>query len=415
MSIVNQPRTRNLLTELKQMQQSNNLKPALGLLDYFAVLIKHIRLIAGITLIATIITVIYTLLLPNIYTAKAMILPVEEDKGLMGSMMGQFGGLAGIAGVGLGGPTKADLYMTMLKSETVKDPLIDRFKLMEVYKKKLRVDVYSALDKNIIVTVGKKDGVITIAVNDKNPKLAAEMANACLEELGKQAVRLNMTSAGKNRVYLEERLAAARADLAKAEDLLKAFQSKNKTVSATDQAKATIEGVAQLRAQLAAQEVQLANLRRQFTESSQQVKTARSTVTNLQEQIGKLEGMGSGISSMPSVGNMPQLAQEYLRLMRDFKLQETLVELLTKQYEVTKLSEAKDVSPFQVLQVAKLPERKSKPHRSLLVIVACLTAFVCSVYVAFVREQIEKMPEEDKKRWATMKRRLIPYPNGIFK
>lgn len=365
--------------------------PAPGLLDYFFVLLKHRRLIAGFTLAATIISIIVVLLLPSIYTARAMILPVEEDKGIMGAMMGQLGGLSGIAGSGLGGPTKADLYRTMLKSETVKDPLIDRFKLMEVYKKKLRVDVYTALDKNIIITVGKKDGVITIAVSDKSPQLAAEMANAYLEVLGKQAVRLNMTSAGKNRVYLEERLAAARADLAKAEDLLKAFQSKNKTVSATDQAKATIEGVAQLRAQLAAQEVQLANLRRQFTESSQQVKTAKSTVANLQEQIGKLEGIGGGSSSIPSVGSMPQLAQEYLRLMRDFKLQETLVELLTKQYEVTKLSEAKDVSPFQVLQVAKVPERRSKPLRKKVVMIAFLLAFVGSCVVVLARDNFQKM------------------------
>lgn len=371
------------------------------LLDYLTVLHKHIRLIIGITLTATIIAVIYTLLLPNIYTAKAMILP-EEDKGLMGGMMGQLGGLAGIAGAGFGGPTKADLYVTMLKSETVNDPLIDRFKLMEAYKEKLRVDVYSALNKNVIVTIGKKDNVITIAVNDKSPKLASEMANGYLEELGKQAVRLNMTSAGKNRVYLEERLASARADLAKAEDLLKAFQSKNKTVSVTEQAKATIEGVAELRANLAVQEVQLATLRRQFTESNQQVKTAKATVANLQEQIGKLEGMGSGSSSIPSVGSMPQLGQEYLRLMRNFKIQETLVELLTKQYEIAKLSEAKDVTPFQVLQVAKVPERKSKPARSKIVLTVVFCTIFLSICLAFILDIIARMPDADRIHWKSL-------------
>ncbi|MFZ2950791.1 MAG: Wzz/FepE/Etk N-terminal domain-containing protein [Desulfuromonadaceae bacterium] len=388
-------------------RSSNPAPGSSGLLDYLAVLLKHRRLIAGFTLTATILSVIVVLQLPNIYTAKAMILPVDDDKGGMGVMMGQLGGLAGISGVALGGPTKADLYMTMLRSETVRDPLIDRFKLMEVYKAKFRVDAYTALNKNVIVSAGKKDGVITIAVDDKNPKLAAELANAYVDELGRQAVRLNMSSAGKNRVYLEERLAATRADLAKAEDALKNFQSKNKAVSVTDQARATIEGVAQLRAQLAAQEVQLAAFQRQFTESSQEVKTTKATVANLRAQIGKLEGSGGGSSSIPSVGSMPQLGQEYLRLMRDFKIQETLVELLTKQYEVTKLSEVKDVSPFQVLQVAKVPERKSKPHRSLLVIIAFFAAFVCSIYVAFILEHIDKMPEEDKNRWANMKRRLF--------
>jgi len=383
--------------------------PTVNLLDYVAVLLKQRRLIAGITVAATILSIIIVLLLPSIYTAKAMILPMEDDKGVMGAMLGQLGGLAGIAGAGLGGPTKAELYMTMLKSETVKDPLIDRFKLLEVYKAKFRVDAYTALDRNVMITTGKKDGVISIAVNDKNPQRAAEMANAYVEELGRLAVRLNMIAAGNNRVYLEERLASAHAELARAEDALKSFQAQNKAVSVTDQAKATIEGVAQLRAQLAVQEVQQATLRRQFTESSQEVKTATATVANLRAQIGELEGMGGGSSSIPSVGNMPQLGQEYLRLMRDFKIQETLVELLTKQYEVTKLSEVKDVSPFQVLQVAKVPEKKSKPVRSKIVAITFILALVGTCTFILARDNFQKMPVANKNRLKDMLMSVVSF------
>ena len=112
---------------------------------------------------------------------------------------------------------------------------------------------------------------------------------------------------------------------------------------------------------------------------------------NLRVQIGELEGAGGGSSSIPSVGSMPQLGQEYIRLMRDFKIQETLVELLTKQYEVTKLSEVKDVSPFQILQVAKVPERRSKPVRRKVVSIAFLLAFVGSCVVVLVRDNFQKM------------------------
>jgi uncharacterized protein involved in exopolysaccharide biosynthesis len=361
------------------------------LLDYVAIIIKHSRLIACFTIGSVVLAALVTFFMPDIYTARTMILPIEDDKGVLGSMLGQLGGLSGISGTGvLGGPTKADLYVTMLKSETVKDPIIDRFKLMEVYKSKLRVYAYTALDRNIVISAGKKDGVLSIDVSDKNPKRAAEMANAYVEELGRLAIRLNMTSAGKNRIYLEERISAAHTDLAKAEDALKSFQLKNKAVSVNDQTRATIEGVAQLRAQLAAQEVRLATFQRQFTESSQEVKTTKTTVANLREQIGKLEGMGGGSSSIPSVGSMPQLGQEYMRLMRDFKIQEMLVELLTKQYEMTKLSEVKDVSPFQVLQVAKAPERRSKPVRRKVVTIAFLLAFVGSCVVVLVRDDFQK-------------------------
>lgn len=378
-----------------------------GLLDYLAVILKHRRMVFGIVLAAVIITAVYASLLPNIYTAKVMILPLETDKAGVGVALGQLGEAAGIAGLGMGGSSITDLHMTMLRSETVRDPLIERFKLMEAYKARRRSEAYAALDRNVDISAGKKDGVITIAVDDKDPRRAAEMANACVEELGKMAVRLNTSSAGNNRVYLEERLAEARADLATAEDALKVFQSRNKAVSVTDQARATIDSVAQLRAQLAAQEVQLATIRRQFTESSQEAKNTRTAIANLRAQIGSLEGAGGGSSAVPSVGSMPRLGQEYARLMREFKIQETLVELLSKQYEVAKLSEVKDVSPFQVLQIAKIPDSKSKPHRTLMVLIAALTSLLCSIYLAFLREHLDRMSEQDKMQWYSLRNRLL--------
>ena len=372
-----------------------------GLLDYLTVIFKHRRMIFRITLAVAIITTIYTLFLPNIYTAKTLILPNQDDKGMMSAMMGQLGGLAGLAGgagVPLGGPTTTDLYVTMLKSEAVKDPIIARFKLQEVYDNKYLVDSYKVLDKNVAITAGKKDGVITIAVSDKDPQRAAAMANGYVEELGSLAVRLNVTGAGQNRTFLEDRLSKAKGDLVKAEENLKAFQTKNKAVQVNAQAEATIKGVAELRAQLAVQEVQLATYRRQFTESSQEVKNLATSVANLRGQIAKLEG-GGGSSAIPSVGSVPSIGQEYVRLMREFKIQESLVELLTKQYEMARLSEAKDISPFQVIQSAKVPERKSEPYRSKIVIFAFLSAFFLSVFFAFICSYLENLPKEDKARW----------------
>ncbi|BCS54998.1 polysaccharide chain length determinant protein [Geobacter sp. SVR] len=351
---------------------------------------------------AALLTALITLFMPNIYTATTLILASEDDKAGMSAMMAQLGGLAGLAGGSLGGPTKTDLYVSMLRSEAVKDPIIDRYKLLDVYKAKFRVDAYKTLDTKAMISAGKKDGIITIAVNDKDPKRAADMANGYVEELGKLAVRLSMSGAGKNRLFLEERLTTAKADLTRAEDELKAFQSRNKMVNVTEQAKASIEGVAQLRAQLAVQEVQLAALQRQFTDSSQEVKRARTSVENMKRQIARLEGSG-GNSSIPSVGSVPQLGQDYLRLMREFKIQETMVELLTKQYEMARLSESKDLSPFQVLQKAKVPEKKSKPARSKLVIVATFVTFFFSVLFAFAREGFARMPEKELERWKSLR------------
>lgn len=380
----------------------------INLLDLLLVLAKHRKMIVGVPFIVAVVTAIITLFMPNIYTAKTMILPGDEDKGMMGAMMAQMGGLANLAGGALGGPTKTDLYVTMLKSETVKDPIIDRFRLMQVYEAKFRTDAYETLDAKVTISAGKKDGVLSISVDDKDPKRAAAMANAYVDELGTLAAGLSMTGAGKNRSFLEGRLVAAKANLAQAEEALKVFQSKYKAVSVTDQAKASIEGVAQLRAQLAVQEVQLATLQRQFTDNSQEVKSARSTISNIRGQIARLEGAGDN-SSIPSVGSVPKLGQEYVRLMREFKIQETLVELLTKQYEMNKLTEAKNVSPFQLLQKAKVPERKSKPKRALIVIMSTFVSGFLMVLVAFLREFGANMNDEDRKRFHELKG-MLPLP-----
>lgn len=372
--------------------------PEISLTDLLLVIARHKKMILYTTLGAALLTAVITLCMPNIYTATTLILASEDDKGGMSAMMAQLGGLASIAGSSLGGPSKTDLYVSMLKTETVRDPIIDHFKLMDVYKAKFRADAYTVLNSNSSISTGKKDGIITISVSDKDPKRAAEMANGYVEELGKLAAGMSSSGAGRNRQFLEERLAAAKADSVRAGDALKAFQTKNKMVNVTEQAKASIEGVAQLRGQLAVQEVQLAAMQRQFTDSSQEVKQSRVAVNNLRGQIARLEG-GGGNSSIPSVGSVPQLGQDYVRLMRDAKIQETMVELLTKQYEMARLSESKDLSPFQVLQKAKVPERKSKPVRSKLVLTSTFTALFFSLILVFVQESLRGMSDENKRRW----------------
>lgn len=371
------------------MQPSNEQPNTLAtLLDYYRIIANRKKMIAAVTASAAVIAVVYSLSLPSIYTAKAMLVPTQEEKSPLSGLMGQVGGIMGLTGGSFGGPTQSELYVTMLKSDTVKDALVDRFKLMEVYKSKFHSDANQRLESLTSIGAGKKDGVVTIAVEDKDPKRAADLANAYIDELGKMAVKLNMTGAGKNRAFLEERLAKAKGDLAQAEESLKQFQTKNKVIDITGQSKASIEGIAKLKAELAAQEVRLATLRRQFTDSSQEVKTASVTVQNLKSQVAKFEG-GSSDSTLPSVSAMPSIGQEYLRLMREFKMQETLVELLTKQYEIAQYTESKDVFPLQIIQKARTPDRRSKPKRSLIVLAFTFYAFALSALAAIIINRVK--------------------------
>lgn len=405
------------MSELPNKFINNNNEPASGfeqstssstdysLLDYLLIIAKHKKMILGTTFVIAVLTAIISLLMPNIYTGKTMILPADEDKGmLMGAMLSQIAGIGGGGGGGgglsgiLGGVSKAEMYITILKSEAIKDPIIDKFKLMELYEAKYRVDAYKKLGGSSKFTAGKKDGIITIEVDAKDPKLAAALANSYVDELGKLVAGLGMTGSGRNRIFLEKRLVEAKADLAKAEDDLKAFQSKNKAISLPDQARATIEGVGQLRAQLAMQEVQLHSLQSQFTDGSQEIKTAKASIASIRSQLAALEGKGEGSSSIPSVGSVPQLGQEYVRRMREFKIQETVLELLTKQYEMVKINEVKDVSPFQVIQKASLPERKSKPFRSLIVLVITFFAGILMACLAILKEHIKQMQSEEREQ-----------------
>lgn len=384
----------------------------INLLDYLEILARNWRMIVKTVIIAAFVSVLYSLTLKNIYSATTRILPPQrESSGLMGMLMGASGGMGSLASDLLGKGSAAEMYISILNSEEISDRIIDRFKLMEVYKTKYRLDAYKRLDRKVEISSGKKDGIIVITVNDKDPKQAAAIANAYVDELSKLLVRLNFVDAGKNRGYLETRLIKARADLVAAEDALKAFQAKNKIVSAPEQAQASIGGIAQLQGQLAVQEVQLATLQRQFTENSQEVKTAKASIANLRGQIARLEGQGSG-GAVPGVGTMPELGQQYLRLMREFKIQETIVELLTKQYEMAKLSEAKDVVNVQVIQAARVPDKKAKPKRSKIVLTVTFAAGFMAVLYAFIREAAARMSPEDRERWQKI-RSLLPDLSGL--
>lgn len=386
----------------------------INLLDYLEVVAKNWRMIVRTTIIAAVLSVAYSLCLSNIYTATSRILPPQQDSsGLMGMLMGGAGGgMGGMAADLLGKGTPADMYVGILSSEAISDTIIDRFKLMDVYEQKYRVETYKLLDKKVDIAAGKKDGIISIVVEDKDPKLATAIANAYVEELGKLLAKLNITGAGQNRAYLEERLTKAKVDLVKAEDALKVFQSKNKAIDITNQAKASIEGVAMLNAQLAVQEAQLSALLSQFTNSTQEVQNIKATIRNLKGQIARLEGTQRG-SSIPTVGSVPDLGQEYIRLTREFKIQESLVELLTKQNELAKLSEAKDTTGIQVIQSAREPDKKTKPKRSMIVLATTFVTGFGAVLYAFIREAGERMPPEDRERWDRI-RRLLPRPSEFI-
>jgi len=378
----------------------------INLLELLRMLVRNLPLIARATGVAVLLSLVVSLALNNVYTARATLLPPQKDSGggaaaLLASIGG--GGLAGLAG-GLGGGS-ADLYLGILKSRSVSDAVISRMNLHVELESKNADDTRKKLQKLVRFQVGK-DGIITISADYKDSAKAALLANTFVDELQKKSLQLNLTKAGTERSFLEKRLVLAKQDLKSAEEEMKSFQEKNKTIKADDQVKVAVEAIARLRAEIVSKEVQLAALRNSMTDENSEVSALLAGLSRLRKQLNSMSGTGEPGGVIPSVGNAPSIGVEYIRRLRELKIQEALFEQLTKQFELAKINEARDSSAIQVLDEAVAPLRKSKPSRALIVIFSAMTAFFCAVIFVFIREYLSRLSPEDSAIMAEMREAL---------
>ena len=384
----------------------------INLLDYLVVLLKRKRLIMGITFGAAIITAIISLIMPPIYRAETKILPPQQGSSMATQFLSQLGSAAGLVGGAVGGAvgikTPNDLYIGLLKSRLVLDGVIDRFKLMELYKTKSRENARRGLADTLKARDDKKSGIITIGVEDKDPKRAADMANAFVEELKNMNKGLAVTEAGQRRLFFEEQLKDTKEALIKAEDSMEGFQERTGAIKIDEQAKAVIEGIANLRAQIAAKEVGLKVMRTYATPQNPDIQRAEEELRGMREQLGRLETRSGGHNPDPLMptGRIPALGTEYIRKLREFKYQEALYEILLKQYEAARLDEARDAAIIQVIEKAIPPEKRVKPKRKQMVMIATFSGLFFSVFAAFFMEYIEKLKSnpEDKVRLEAIKK-----------
>ena len=367
----------------------------ISLLDILIVLAKHKKLILGLPFLAALITAGITLLMPNWYTATTKILPPQQSQSSAAAMLGQLGALAGVAGGSLGIKNPNDVFVAMLKSRTIADAIIERFKLKELYDEKYLQDTRKELGNNVSISSGK-DGVITVEVDDKDPKRAADMANTYVEELEKLTLKLAVGEAGQRRLFFEKRLKQAKDDLTQAEIELTKYQKQKGVIDPKGQAGLTISAAAALRAQITAKEVQLASLRSNATSENPDLRRAQEELASLRVEMAKISRGGSGEIGdvLVSMGKAPEEGAEYFRRFRDMKYYETLYQLLAKQYEVAKIDEAKDAALIQVLDKAITPERKTKPKRLLIALLTGIVAGFLGMLWAFVKEALDRARHE---------------------
>jgi len=348
----------------------------ISLLDLLQVVVENLRLLVLGPLLVGLLALGYTFTITPTFTATTKFMPPQQQASGAASLLASLGSLGGLAGAASGLKSPADQYVAFLKSRSVEDALIDRFKLTERYEQKLKDDTRTTLESVARVSSGK-DGLITIEVDDKDPVFAADLANAHVDELGHLLKRLAVTEAQQRRVFFEKQLSSAKDNLVKAEQALKSSGVSSDTLKSDP--KAAVEGLARLKAGITAQEIKLASMRGYLSESAPDFKQAQTELGAMRAQVARSE------EQQPSG---PAGGSDYITKYRDFKYQETLFELFAKQYEIARVDESREGALIQVVDTALPPERKSKPKKAMIAAVATLASGFALLLFVFVRHAL---------------------------
>jgi uncharacterized protein involved in exopolysaccharide biosynthesis len=374
-------------------------------LDLLLVLAGRKRLIFLTTLAGLLIAALLSFIVPPIFTATAVIMPPQQEESGASALMGQFGALASLTGVGnsLGLKNPNDLYLGILKSQTIADALIKQFNLLAVYHAKTPSGGRKLLAGRSKFISGK-DSLISISVLDTDPRRAAAIANAYVNQLHEMNSHLAITQASQRRVFFQEQLSNEKDRLADAEAALKQTEEETGIIEPTGQMETTIRQIAQIQAEITAHEVQLDALRMSSTAQNPDVVRLTTELASLRQQEQDLENRGQG-KHLPgdisiTSASAPRVGLEYVRKQRDVKYHQLLFDLLARQYEAARIDEAKAAPVIQVVDPALVPDRKSSPWRALWTVIGGFLGFLFScgwVVTSTAYRRLQADPEQGAK------------------
>jgi capsule polysaccharide export protein KpsE/RkpR len=373
--------------------------PALSPLTIVELLWVERSFILRTVLVALLTSTIVAFLWPKHYTATtrlmppgygansemALALPALADQAKGGGGGGiSGGGILGLASQFLGINTSGELFVGVLQSQTVEDRVIAKAGLMSVYSEKYVEDARKTLESHTDIYVGPRTGILSISVSDRKPTRAAEIAKAYVTELNWVLAEVNTSSAHRQRLFLEERLQQIKQQSEADAKEFALFASQNAAVDIPSQAKAMVTAGAELQSQLIVARSELRGLQQIYTPKNVRVRALQGRVDELERQAEKFGGkdvdaakdtaLASG-DLYPSVRQLPLLGVKYLDLYRRARVDDAVFELLTKEYEIAKIQEAREVPTAQVLDAAVIPEKSSR-HRLLIILCSGLAGFL---------------------------------------
>ena len=364
------------------------------------------RLVLWSAGIAIVVFTLISFLVPSRYEAVARLMPPDQSgssTALMSALLARGGDLlGGMAGDALGVRTPGATVVGILGSRTVQDDIIGQFDLRNVYGKKKYDDARQVLQARTSISEDKKSGIITIAVQDRSPQRAAGLARAYIDDLNTRVAQLTTSSAHRERVFLEERIEKVKQQLDNATLRLSQFSSANRTMDPQIQGKAMLDSATALQGQLIAAETELSGLRQIYGSENYRVRAASARVGELRSKLRMISGIPgtSGTAKpegqlYPSLDQLPLLGNTYYELARQAKIEEALYEVLTKQYELAKVQEAKELPSIKILDEPVVPERKSFPPRLLISTAGTMFVICCAMGWAFARKVWTKLEDSD--------------------
>ena len=377
----------------------------ISLLDLMIVVAERKRVVLWTTLIFAVVAIVVSLLLPARYTATLTLLPPQEGSSMgaaLSSQLGNLGGMAALAGGSLGLKNPNDRYVAMLQSRTVEEAMVKRYGLMQEYHSRYLSDARKNFEGHTTVDGSGKDGLIHISVQDHDPRRAAELANGYVDQFRDLSQHLAITEASQRRLFFQQELEQAKNNLANAEVALEQTEQKTGVIQPDSQARALIESAAALRAQITAREVQIQGMQTYATGENSELVQAQQELAGMKAQLAKLGGSAdaSGNDFLIPKGLVPEAGMEYVRRLRDVKYYETIFDILARQFEVAKLDEAKEGALIQLIDPAVVPDRRSFPKRSLIVLIATAVGFILGVFFALLQagfEHMKRNPDESRK------------------
>jgi uncharacterized protein involved in exopolysaccharide biosynthesis len=364
-----------------------------------------------------VISIVIAFLIPSRFTSTAQLMPPDTQSASGLAMMAALaakgpGGLGSMAGDMLGLKSTGALFVGVLRSQTTQDRVVEQFDLKQVYGTRYAVDARLKLDGRTSITEDRKSGIISISVTDNNPQRAAALANAYIDQLNSLVAELSTSAAHRERVFLEDRLKVVKQNLDDVSNKAAQFSSTNATLDPRDEGRAMLEAGANLAAQMIAAQSQLEGLRQIYSDNNARVRSLNARVTELRKQLEKLGGAkvdtskGAGQTAeapnadmpYPSIRNLPLLGVKYEDFYHQAKIQATVYELLTEQYELAKVEEAKETPSVKVLDPGRVPEKKSFPPRTLIMSLGtCLAVGVGLIWLWILQRWAEGDPADPRR------------------